>query len=113
MRHIQYLDEIFVRDEAFDSQAYAVARLGTSTTGWQIEVLFQATLQAVQQKIPAAYGSLTVTPAGVAFTCQTDDLLYMARYLIALNLPFAIQQPPELRHAFVQLAEQMTQIASA
>ena len=113
MQQVQYLTETFARDEAFDCQAYAVAQLGTSTQGWQIEVAFQATLQAVQQKIPARYGSLTVTPAGVVFRCQTDDLLYMARYLLALNLPFAIQQPPELRNAFLQLAEQMTQIAGA
>ena len=113
MRQVQYLTETFARDETFDSQAYAVAQLGTSTVGWQIEVVFQATLQAVQQKIYAAYGSLTVTPAGVVFHCQTDDLLYMARYLMALNLPFVIQQPPELRDAFRQLAKQMTQIAGA
>jgi predicted DNA-binding transcriptional regulator YafY len=113
MRHIEYLDETFARDEAFDSQAYAVAQLGTSTEGWQIEVEFQAPLAAVQQKIPAAYGSLTATPGGIVFQCQTDDLLYMARYLIGLDLPFVIQQPPELRDAFVQLAEQMTRIARA
>jgi len=113
MQQVQFLTETFARDEAFDCQAYTVAQLGTSTVGWQIEVAFQATLQAVQQKIPAAYGSLTTTPDGVVFQCQTDDLLYMARYLMALNLPFAIQQPPELRNAFLQLAEQMTQIATA
>jgi predicted DNA-binding transcriptional regulator YafY len=113
MQQVRYLVETFVRDEAFDCQAYAVAQLATSTTGWQIEVAFQATLQAVQQKIPARYGSLTVTPAGVVFRCQTDDLLYMARYLMALNLPLAIQQPPELRDAFLQLADQMAQIARA
>jgi hypothetical protein len=47
------------------------------------------------------------------FQCQTDDLLYMARYLMALNLPFVVRQPPELRDAFLQLAEQMTRIACA
>jgi predicted DNA-binding transcriptional regulator YafY len=100
MQQMQFLAETFARDEAFDCQAYAVAQLGRSTQGWQIEVEFQATLQAVQQKTPAAYGSLTVMPGGVVFQCQTDDLLYMARYLMALNLPFVVQQPPELRNAF-------------
>jgi predicted DNA-binding transcriptional regulator YafY len=113
MRQVQFLAETFSRDETFDCQAYAVAQLGTSTEGWQIEVVFQATLQAVQQKIPAAYGSLAATPDGVLFECQTDDLLYMARYLMALGLPFMIRQPAELRAALVQLAEQMTRIASA
>jgi predicted DNA-binding transcriptional regulator YafY len=113
IQQVQFLAETFTPDQTFDCQSYAVAQLGTSTVGWQIEVEFQATLMAVQQKIPASYGSLTVTPAGVVFQCQTDDLLYMARFLIGLNLPFAIQQPPELRDAFLQLAEQMTRIARA
>ncbi len=37
----------------------------------------------------------------------------MARYLMALNLPFVIHKPPELREALLRLAEQMTQIAMA
>jgi predicted DNA-binding transcriptional regulator YafY len=113
MQQVRFLAETFERAEDFDCQAYVVEQLATSSTGWQIAVEFHALLPAVQQKIPAAYGSLTVTPAGVLFQCQTDDLIYMARYLMALNLPFVIQQPPELRDAFLQLAEQMTQIATA
>lgn len=113
MRQAQALTDTFLPDAAFDCQAYAVAQLGTSTQGWQIEVEFQATLAAVEQKIPAAYGSLSAAPNGVIFQCQTDDLLYMARFLTGLNLPFTIQQPPELRDAFLQLAEQMTRIARA
>jgi predicted DNA-binding transcriptional regulator YafY len=112
MQQVQTLAETFVPDLAFDCQAYAVAQLGTSTEGWQVEVEFQATLAAVQQKIPASYGSRTATPNGVIFRCKTDDLLYLARYLIGLHLPFAIQHPPELRDAFLQLAEQITRIAS-
>jgi predicted DNA-binding transcriptional regulator YafY len=113
MQQVRFLTETFAPDPAFDCQAYAVAQLGTSTRGWPVEVEFQATLTAVQQKIPAAYGSLAVTPDGVIFQCQTDDLLYMARHLVALNLPFVVRQPPELRDAFLQLAAQMTRIAGA
>jgi hypothetical protein len=80
---------------------------------WQIEVEFHAALYAVQQKIPASYGSLTATSDGVLFQCDTDDVAYMARYLMALNLPFVIHHPPELREALLQLAEQMTQVATA
>jgi predicted DNA-binding transcriptional regulator YafY len=69
-------------------------------------------LYTVQQKIPAAYGSFTETTDGVLFACETDDIDYMARYLMALNLPFTIHNPPELREALLRLAEQMTQIAT-
>ena len=67
----------------------------------------------MQQKIPATYGSLTATPEGTLFECDTDDLALMARYLMMVNLPFAIHEPPELRDALLRLAEQMAQFAKA
>jgi predicted DNA-binding transcriptional regulator YafY len=112
MQQVQVLAETFTRDDTFDSEAYIVAQLGTSSTGQLIAVEFQASLHAVRQKIPAAYGTLTETPGGVLFQCDTDDMTYMARYLMALNLPFVIRDPPELRAALLQLAEQMTRIAT-
>lgn len=36
----------------------------------------------------------------------------MARYLMALNLPFVIHQPPELCEALLRLGERMVQIAT-
>jgi hypothetical protein len=44
--------------------------------------------------------------------CDTDDLDYMARYLMALGLPFVIHDPPELREALLRLAAQITPIAT-
>jgi predicted DNA-binding transcriptional regulator YafY len=112
MQQVQVLAETFMRDDTFDSEAYVVAHFGTSSTGLPIVVEFQAPLYAVRQKISAAYGRLTETPDGVLFECDTDDVAYMARYLVALCLPFVIHEPPELRDALLQLAEQMTRIAN-
>ena len=55
---------------------------------------------------------LTATPTGTLFQGQYDDMAGMARYLMALNLPFVIHHPPELREALLRLAEQMVQIAT-
>jgi hypothetical protein len=80
---------------------------------WQIEVEFQATLYTVQQEIPASYGSLTSTPTGVLFQSWYEDIDGMARYLMALNLPFVVHQPTELRAALFRLAEQIVQRATS
>jgi predicted DNA-binding transcriptional regulator YafY len=112
MQQMQVLAETFTRDDTFDCEAYIVAHFGTSSAGLPIAVEFQASLYAVRQQIPASYGRLTETPGGVLFQCDTDDIAYTARYLMALNLPFVIQHPPELRAALLQLAEQIAQIAT-
>ena len=74
---------------------------------------FQAPLYTVQQKIPTSYGRLSATPGGVLFEGQAENLEGQARYLMSLNLPFVIHQPPELREALRRLAEQMMQMATA
>jgi predicted DNA-binding transcriptional regulator YafY len=113
MQQVRFLAETFVRAEEFDCEAYVRAQLAWGSAQWHIAVEFQLALYTVQQKIPATYGSLTATPEGTLFECDTDDLATMARYLMMLNLPFVIHEPPELREALLHLAEQITQIATA
>jgi predicted DNA-binding transcriptional regulator YafY len=113
MQEAQLCAETFVRDATFDCVAYVEAQLLTRPANWQVVVLFQAPLYTLQQKIPAGYGTLSTTPGGTLFQCPTDDLDYMVRYLMALHLPFVIQEPPELRDALLRLAQQMQQIATA
>lgn len=112
IQQLQILAENFRRAEDFDCQAFLVAHYQTLQSRWQIEVEFQAPLYTVQEKLPASYGSLTATPTGVLFQGQYEDLPGMARYLVALGLPFVIHQPPELRVALRSLAEEMLLIAS-
>ncbi len=112
MQQVQFPAEPFVRAEEFDCRTYVIEHYGRGAGGFHIEVEFQAALYTVQQKIPASYGSLTATPTGVLFQCRYDDVAGMGRYLMALNLPFVIHHPPELREALLHLAEQMVQIAT-
>jgi predicted DNA-binding transcriptional regulator YafY len=113
VQRVQYIAETFERLEEFDCYAYMVEHLAKASAHWQIEVEFQATLDIVQQKIPASYGTLIGTPSGVLFQYQYGDLTGTALYLIGLNLPFVVHRPPELRAALLHLAEQMTRSATA
>lgn len=113
IQQVEVLAEAFERAEEFDCRAYVMKQYGNPSARWHIEVEFQAAMSTVQQKIPASYGSLTATPTGVLFQSHVDELEGQARYLMALNLPFVIHHPPELREALLHLAEQMVQIATA
>jgi predicted DNA-binding transcriptional regulator YafY len=113
IQQVQYLVEPFEKAEEFDCRAYVMEKYGRPSGDFDIEVEFQAALSTVQQKIPASYGSLTATPTGTLLQSQYDDLNDMARYLMLLNLPFAVHHPPELREALLRLAEQMVQMATA
>jgi predicted DNA-binding transcriptional regulator YafY len=113
MQNIRFLKDTFERAQDFDCQAYIAKRLGDVPPTWSIEVEFQTTLSAVQQKIPATHGKLSVTPTGILFQTHHCHLESFARYLVGLELPFTIQRPPELRAALIQLAEKLVQIATS
>jgi predicted DNA-binding transcriptional regulator YafY len=109
----EVLPETFSPAKDFDCQAFVIERLATIPARWIIEVEFQAELYIVKQKIPLTHGNFTTTPTGVLFQSHHNHLPTMARYLIGLDLPFVIRNPPELRDALLQLAEEMLRIAQA
>jgi predicted DNA-binding transcriptional regulator YafY len=111
IQQVQVLAETFEKAEDFDCEAFVKEQYSGSGL-IQVEVEFQADLSTVQQKISTLYGTLTPTPTGVLLQDQYDDMESMARYLMTLNLPFVIHQPPELREALLRLGERMIQIAS-
>lgn len=105
------LPETFSRDESFDVQSYLREHLGKVSTRWKIAVEFQASLYAVQQKIPSEYGTVTESSNGVLFQTEHGDLADVARFLMMCNLPFLVLDPPELRAELLQLAERITRSA--
>jgi predicted DNA-binding transcriptional regulator YafY len=111
IQQVQILTETFEKAEDFDYEAFI--REKYDTRGMLMEVEFQVDLATVQEKISNLYGTLTPTETGVLLQEHYDDVEAMARYLMALNLPFVIHQPPELREALLRLGERMVQIANA
>ncbi|HTK07335.1 MAG TPA: YafY family protein [Ktedonobacteraceae bacterium] len=111
IQHVELLSETFEKADDFDYEAF-VRKQYDDARGVQIEVEFQADLSTMQQKISTLYGTLTPTPDGVLLQDQHDDMESMARYLMMLNVPFIVHQPPELRAALQRLGERMIQIAT-
>ena len=110
IEQVQILAETFEKAQDFDYEGFIRQEYNT---GVQVEVEFQTDLATMQQRISALYGTLTPTPGGVLFQAKSDNIEDMARYLMLLNLPFIIHNPPELREALRRLGERMMRIATA
>lgn len=111
IQQVQVLSETFEKVRNFDFEAFLKEQYTADTI--EVEVEFQADLITVQQKIPTLYGTLIPTETGVLMREHYDDLEGMARYLLALNLPFIVHHPPELRHILRRLGEQLIQLAKS
>jgi predicted DNA-binding transcriptional regulator YafY len=112
VQSMQVLAETFTHAADFDVQAYMRDQL-VKPSQQPIKVEFHAPLYIVQQKIPAAYGTLTETPSGVLFETQYGDLPDVALFLTSRSLPFVVHSPPELRAELLRLAERITHSATA
>jgi predicted DNA-binding transcriptional regulator YafY len=110
IQQLQILTETFEKVEDFDYEAFIKEKYDTG--GILMEVEFQADLEIMQKKLYNTYGTLTSTDTGVLLQEYFDDVEAMACYLMALNLPFVVRQPPELREALRRLGERMIQMAN-
>ncbi|HVU71192.1 MAG TPA: YafY family protein [Ktedonobacteraceae bacterium] len=110
IRQLQILDETFEKAADFDYETF-VQHMYDTQGSIEIEVEFQADLDTVRQKMSSLYGTLTPTPGGVLFRERYDDLEGITRYLMALNLPFVVHHPPELRATMQRMGERLLHMA--
>lgn len=101
------LAETFDRPEDFDYHAYVALHIGQASARYNIRVEFRAPLDVVQSKIPAHFGQLTPLPSGTLFETKHGKLSSVVHFLIELELPFVVLDPPELRETIVKLADQL------
>jgi predicted DNA-binding transcriptional regulator YafY len=105
---LQMRNETFERDPSFDPQEY-INQMFINEREQPVVVDFAAPLAEVQRRIPSSYGELNATANGTRFSTRYGHLEGIARFLISLNLPFTVQQPPELRDLLRQIATDILQ----
>ncbi|HET8840578.1 MAG TPA: YafY family protein [Ktedonobacteraceae bacterium] len=104
IQELEMLEEGFTPPANFDSLAYAIQTITNIPSRWLIEVLIQGKLEHLRRRVPAEFATLEETPAGILLRAGDDDLQHAARFLINLDCPFRVLQPPELLEALRQLA---------
>lgn len=104
-------DAAFQRPADFDSLAYILDSLASQPGNWSVEVLIQTSLAAAQERVSPTFARVETTADGVRLRCEARDLNWMARFLVSLGWPFVVQQPPELRTALRDLAEEILRCA--
>lgn len=107
------LDEGFIPPDNLDPIATIEEHL---STGWRydVEVLVDAPVDAVAGWLPRNLGRLEPTDAGCTrLVGTTDEPLWYARHLIAIEAPYRIVSPRELRAAARDLGRRLTRAGSA
>jgi predicted DNA-binding transcriptional regulator YafY len=98
------LAEVFDRPEAFDSQAYLRLQIAHAGETSAVSVEFAAPIELVRRKVPHEFGELSSVPSGTRFETRHGKLRSVAFFLIGLDLPFIVLEPPALREELRQIA---------
>jgi predicted DNA-binding transcriptional regulator YafY len=113
VQQIELRPQTFTPPAAFDSVDYVLRSLASAGYTWSAEVLLEAPLELARLRVPQVVATLEEASGGVVLRVGTDNLDWLARFLINLDLPFVVRRPPELRDALRRLASRAADLADA
>lgn len=111
VQRMERLNTRFTRPVAFDALLHVEQSLANTPGQYRVEVLFDAPLEAVQQQVPVALGTLTEQPNGIRLVCEVQRLSWIAGYLAGLTLPITILHPDDLKIEMRRLVERVQSMA--
>ena len=94
----------FERPADFDVLSHVLGSIASMPGTDQVEVLLKTTLEHAQQIIPTVMGTLEEAPDGVIFRRSTAQLQWTAHFLLTLDVPASVIQPPALRDMLRDMA---------
>jgi predicted DNA-binding transcriptional regulator YafY len=112
VRRTRVLEDSFSVPPDFDALDYLLGSIASIPGVHSIEVLFRATLEQAEFRVPRDVGVLEQTGEGVLMRCYSDgNLEWMAHFLIGTRLKFTVLQPPELRAKLREIARKVINMA--
>ena len=107
IRSIKAIDATFERPKDFDVLGHVLDSIAQQPGNWTIEVRMQTTLAEARRVFPADMALLEEDEHGVVMRCYSNQLDWMAKWILRIPCPFVIVQPVELRQMVKDEAEKV------
>ena len=111
MSKIELHEESFERPKEFDSLKVVEETLAQTPGRWEVEVLLKLSLKEARKRVPRAMATLEPVADGVLMRCKVQRFSWFAPFLAGLRCELVVHDPPELRDALRQLAEDVLNMA--
>lgn len=98
--------------EGFDAVEHVERSIAAMPWGWELEIVFDTTLEEARRRIPRWVGEPEQIEEGVLLRAHSDDLDAAARMLASLGWPFTVRRPNELRESLGRVADVVSAAAS-
>jgi predicted DNA-binding transcriptional regulator YafY len=107
----ELLEETFTRPPGFNSLDHLRRSIASMPGTWKVEVLLEMTLEEAERQVPLTMAMLEQVQDGVVMSCYTQDLGWMAHFLVNLRCPLIVHEPVELHETLRLLAREILQLA--
>jgi len=101
---VELLEETFTRPTGFNSLDYLRRSIANMPGTWKVEVLLEMPWEEAERQVSPNMGMLEQIQDGVLLSCYTQELSWMAHFLVSLRCPLFVREPPELHEALRTLA---------
>jgi predicted DNA-binding transcriptional regulator YafY len=108
---VSLLATSFSSPDDFDALDFMLGSFSAIPDRWDIDVLLSMPLEEARRRIPRPLATLVQEQERVRLHASMPDLDEFARMLIALGCPMSILNPPELREAFLAIADEIRRVA--
>lgn len=107
----ELLEETFTRPPDFNSLDYLRRSIASMPGTWKVDVLLDMTFEEAERQVPPTMAMLEKVQEGVVMSCYTQELSWMAHFLVNLRCSLIVREPAELNEALRSLATEITQLA--
>lgn len=105
-------NQTFERPAQFDVLEYVLGAVISTPGQYQVEVLMKTSLEHAREVISPAMGTLEPSEHGLIFRRSTIYLDWIVDWLMRLDFPVFVVQPPELREMLRDVAAKALQMVS-
>ncbi len=113
IRSIKTIDKTFERPKDFDVLGHVLDSIAQQPGNWTIEVRMQTTLENARWVFPADMALLEEDGDSVVMRCYSNQLDWMAKWILRISCPFVIVQPVELRQMVKDEAKKIIDTVNA
>ncbi len=113
IRSIKAIDMIFERPKDFDVLQHVLDSIAQQPGSWTIEVRMQTTLEEARRVFPPYMALLREDGNAVVMRCYSNQLDWMAKWILRIPCPFVIVQPVELRQMVKNEAQKIIDTVNA
>ncbi len=106
---IQTTENTFERPADFDVLGHVLNAIAQQPGSWTIQVRMQTTMAEARKIFPQDMALLEQDGADVVMRCYTNQLEWIARWMLRIPCPFVIESPAEMRQLVRELAEKVMQ----